>query len=79
MRMVCSLVAVVSLVGTVVLIPIYGGVLFAFFVFGAFLLALVGAIGRCQGNTGSRGSRTPGSGSAVLAGSACPATLTRDG
>jgi hypothetical protein len=51
MKMLLSLVAVVSLFGAVALVPIYGGVLFAFFLFGGFMLALVGVIGGQEDRT----------------------------
>lgn len=45
MKMVLSLTAIAALFGAAALVPIYGAVLFAFFLFGLFLLALVGVIG----------------------------------
>jgi hypothetical protein len=45
MRTLSSLVAVGSLFGAVAFVPILGGILFAFVLFGLFLLALVGVIG----------------------------------
>jgi hypothetical protein len=51
MRTFWTLIAVVSLFGAVVLVPVYGGILFAFILFGAFLLALVGVIGDGEDRT----------------------------
>ena len=45
MRTLSSLVAVISLFGAVAFVPVIGGVLFGFVLFGLFLLALVGVIG----------------------------------
>jgi len=45
MRTLSSVVAVGSLFGAVAFVPLIGGVLFAFILFGLFLLALVGVIG----------------------------------
>lgn len=45
MKILSSFLAVAALLGAVAFVPIYGGVLFAFVLFGLFLLALVGAIG----------------------------------
>jgi uncharacterized membrane protein len=45
MKTLSSLVAVGSLFGAVVFVPIIGGIIFAFVLFGLFLLALVGVIG----------------------------------
>ena len=44
MRTLSSLVAVGSLFGAVAFVPIVGGILCAFVLFGLFLLALVGVI-----------------------------------
>jgi hypothetical protein len=38
-------VAAAALLGTVAILPVVGGVLFALFLFGLFLLALVGVFG----------------------------------
>jgi hypothetical protein len=46
-----GLIALVSLALTVALLPIIGGVLFAVFLFGLFLLALVGFIGGFENRT----------------------------
>ena len=51
MRTLSSLTAVVSLILTVVFIPIVGGVLFAMVFFGLFLLALVGVLGGLEDRT----------------------------
>lgn len=51
MKRFSSLVAITALFSTVVLIPIYGAVLFAFILFGLFLLALVGVIGGQEDRT----------------------------
>jgi len=51
MKTLWSLVAVAALVGTAALVPVYGAVLFAFVLFGLFLLALVGAIGTQENRT----------------------------
>ena len=45
MRTLSSLVAVGSLFGAIAFLPIIGGILLAFVLFGLFLLALVGVIG----------------------------------
>ena len=45
MRAVSTLLAVMSLFLAVALVPIVGGILFAFVLFGVFLLALVGVLG----------------------------------
>jgi hypothetical protein len=45
MRTLSSLVAVITLILTVVFIPMVGGVIFAMVFFGLFLLALVGVLG----------------------------------
>jgi len=45
MRFFSSLTAVGSLFLTAILLPVFGGALFALFTFGAFLLSLVGVIG----------------------------------
>jgi hypothetical protein len=45
MRTLAGLVAVGSLFLAVALVPVVGGILFAVFLFGAFLLALVGVLG----------------------------------
>jgi hypothetical protein len=45
MKILFSVVAVASLFGAAAFVPIYGGVLFAFILFGLFVLALVGVIG----------------------------------
>jgi hypothetical protein len=44
-------IAVVSLFGAVAFVPVYGGILFAFILFGAFLLAVVGVIGEMEDRT----------------------------
>jgi len=46
-----GVVAVVSLIGAVLLVPVYGGILFSIFLFGAFLLALVGVLGGVEHRT----------------------------
>jgi hypothetical protein len=46
-----SIAALASLIGAVVLVPVYGGILFSFILFGAFLLALVGFIGDVSDRT----------------------------
>lgn len=51
MKVLLTLVAIASLFGAVAFVPIYGGVLFAFILFGLFLLALVGAIGEQEDHT----------------------------
>lgn len=51
MRMLSSLVAVVSLFLTVAFVPLVGGVLFAMVVFGLFLLALVGVLAEQEDRT----------------------------
>jgi hypothetical protein len=44
MRLLSSTVAIVSLVGVVVLAPVYGAAIFMLLLFGLFLLALVGVL-----------------------------------
>lgn len=51
MKLVLSLIAVASLFGAAAFVPIYGGALFAFILFGLFLLALVGVIGEQDSRT----------------------------
>jgi hypothetical protein len=51
MKTFLSFVAITALFGTVAFIPIYGGVLFAFILFGLFLLAIVGVIGGQEDRT----------------------------
>jgi hypothetical protein len=51
MRTFWTLIAVVSLFGAVALVPVYGGILFAFILFGGFLLALVGVLGEGEDRT----------------------------
>ncbi len=51
MRTLSSVVAVLSLFGAVALVPVVGGVLFVFVLFGSFLLALVGVIGGLEDRT----------------------------
>jgi hypothetical protein len=51
MRMFSTVVASVTLFGTLALLPVIGGALFAFVVFGLFLLALVGVIGGLEDRT----------------------------
>jgi hypothetical protein len=51
MKVLLTLLAIASLFGAVAFVPIYGGVLFAFILFGLFLLALVGAIGEQDDRT----------------------------
>jgi hypothetical protein len=51
MKFLFSLIAVAALFGAAVLVPIYGGVLFAFILFGLFLLALLGVIGGQENRT----------------------------
>jgi hypothetical protein len=46
-----ALIALGSLALTVAFIPVIGGVLFAVFLFGLFLLALVGVIGGSEDRT----------------------------
>jgi hypothetical protein len=50
-RTLSSFVSVASLFGAVALVPVIGGVLFALFLFGLFLLALVGIIGGLEDRT----------------------------
>lgn len=51
MKVLLTLLAIAALFGAVAFVPIYGGVLFAFILFGLFLLALVGAIGEQENRT----------------------------
>lgn len=51
MRMLSSLVAVVSLFLTVAFVPLVGGVLFAMVAFGLFLLALVAVLAEQEDRT----------------------------
>lgn len=51
MKASASIVAVASLIGAVLLVPVYGGILFSFILFGGFLLALVGVIGGQEDRT----------------------------
>jgi hypothetical protein len=51
MKAFASIVALTALVGAVVLVPVYGGILFSFILFGAFLLALVAVIGEAEDRT----------------------------
>jgi hypothetical protein len=51
MKAFASIAALTALVGAVVLVPVYGGILFSFILFGAFLLALVGVIGEAEDRT----------------------------
>jgi hypothetical protein len=51
MKVLLTLVSIAALFGAVAFVPIYGGVLFAFILFGLFLLALVGAIGEQEDRT----------------------------
>ena len=51
MRTVSSLVAVASLFGAVALMPMIGGVLFAFVLLGLFLLALVSVLAGLEDRT----------------------------
>lgn len=44
MRSVSATIAIVSLVGVIVMAPIYGAALFMLLLFGLFLLALVGVL-----------------------------------
>lgn len=48
MKLLSSMIAIVSLVGMVVLAPIYGSALFIILLFGLFLLALVGVLSRVE-------------------------------
>jgi hypothetical protein len=48
MRTVSSIIAVASLFGALALVPVIGGILFAMFLLGLFLLALVGVLGSLE-------------------------------
>lgn len=51
MKRLSLLVAIPALFGAAAFVPIYGGVLFAFILFGLFMLALVGAVGGQENHT----------------------------
>jgi hypothetical protein len=51
MKAFSSIVALGALIGSVALVPVVGGILFSFILFGGFLLALVGVIGDSEDRT----------------------------
>jgi hypothetical protein len=54
MKALSSTVAIASLVGVVVLAPVYGAALFMLLLFGVFLLALVGVLSGVEDRTVSQ-------------------------
>jgi hypothetical protein len=51
MKAFSSIVGLRAVIGSVAPVPVYGGILFSFILFGGFLLALVGVIGDSENRT----------------------------